>query len=234
MTKEETAEALRKGRQDKHYRLVREEYGKLLLAEPVIKRYTADELFSNLPAEVTIDEHNQEIIGLLCQYFAGDPAFEKDGRSLAKGLILFGGVGVGKTTLMRLFQRNQIASYLIFMCRAIEDEFSQVGDKALKQFGTYTHPKNISSNQFGHTVYGICFDDLGTEPLSKFYGKDTNVMAEIILNRYDNELPNTMTHLTTNLTVEEIKHRYGSRVSDRMREMFNLMEFPSGAPSRRK
>jgi DNA replication protein DnaC len=75
---------------------------------------------------------------------------------------------------------------------------------------------------------------LGTEANAKHYGHEKNVMAEIILNRYDNNLPYHCTHITTNLTADEIKAQYGTRVTDRIREMFNIIKFPVGAKSRRK
>lgn len=227
---------MRLARQAKHFRIEREKYSARLLESPVVKTYSTVELMNLLPNLIKIDEHNKEVIKLLSQFFAADEAFEQtEGMKLTKGIILFGGVGVGKTTLMRAFGRNQRASYVLRMCREIEDEFSMKdgGDRILKQYSAPLYPKDIVDNPFGHRAFGICFDDLGTEPLSKFYGKDANVMAEIILNRYDKELPNIMTHITTNLSVKEIEDKYGSRVTDRMREMFNLISFPPEAKSRR-
>jgi DNA replication protein DnaC len=58
-------------------------------------------------------------------------------------------------------------------------------------------------------------------------------MAEVILNRYDNRLPNCSTHITTNLGAEEIATQYGSRVMDRLRELMNIIEFNPKAKSRR-
>lgn len=182
---------------------------------------------------IKIDEFNDTVITMLCYYFSEDPRFEAAGFDLRKGIILFGGVGVGKTTLMRAFSRNQRSSYVIKMCRQIEDEFSQDGDKVLKVYSAPYYPKDIQANPFRHREFGICFDDLGTEPISKYYGKDTNTMAEVILNRYDNELPGPLTHITTNLSPDEIKEKYGTRATDRMREMFNLIRFPKEATSRR-
>lgn len=182
---------------------------------------------------ITIDDFNLEPVSLLCYYFSGDERFELEGYSLKKGLCLFGGVGVGKTTLMEKFFQNQKQSYIIKMCREIEDEFSQDGDKVFKQYGL-SKQVSINSDPYGHQIVGYCFDDLGTEPQSKYYGKSVDVMAEILLNRYDKRLPFTETHVTTNLSTDEIYQRYGSRVSDRMQEMFNIISFDTSCKSRRK
>ena len=56
------------------------------------------------------------------------------------------------------------------------------------------------------------------------YGDRINLMEELMLDRYDNKIPFDQTHITTNLTVDEIESRYGTRVRSRMREMFNLIE----------
>ncbi len=234
LTDEEAAEALRNARETKFYFLRKIAYLESLNAPKVFKSFTAQEIENTIRAtDFVVDAHNENILRLLCFYFSGDERFELEGYSLKKGIVLFGGVGVGKTTLMKRFINNQIQSFKVVMCRQVEDIFSQEGDKTLME---YSHPQQISvnGNPFGHQHLGICFDDLGTEPESKYYGKATNVMAEIILNRYDNELPFNMTHITTNLGTKDITARYGSRVTDRMREMFNLIGFETGTPSRRK
>jgi len=59
-------------------------------------------------------------------------------------------------------------------------------------------------------------------------------MIEVILNRYDKHIEFFMTHMTSNLSPGEVKDRYGIRVFDRMREMFNIIDFPLDAKSRRK
>lgn len=232
LSEEETEEALRRGREEKHYQLKRAAYAASVDAPREIRVYTFEQLFEIVSKELTIDADNQEIFRLLCMYFTGDERFELEGYSFKKGICLFGGVGVGKTTILKMLCRNQVQSYVVKMCRAVEDEFSKQGDDVLAIYGTLRQTAN-NSDPFGHQVLGYCFDDLGTEPMGKHYGKETNVMAEVLLNRYDNDLPFHCTHITTNLAVDEIKARYGTRVTDRMRQMFNLLTFPETAKSRR-
>lgn len=233
LSEEETAEALRKGREEKHYLLKRIAYAASLDNPREIRKYTYDELIAIVSKELKVDADNEEIFRLLCMYFTRDERFELEGHSFEKGICLFGGVGVGKTTILKMLSRNQVQSYVVKMCRAVEDEFSKQGDDILAIYGNLRQTAT-NSDPFGHQVLGYCFDDLGTEPMGKHYGKETNVMAEVLLNRYDNDLPFYMTHITTNLSVEEIKARYGTRVTDRMRQMFNLLTFPETAKSRRK
>lgn len=70
------------------------------------------------------------------------------------------------------------------------------------------------------------FDDLGIEPSGCYYGKDLNVMGEVLLSRYDLYLStkrNLKTHATTNLNTDELEALYGNRFRNRMRELFNLV-----------
>jgi hypothetical protein len=179
--------------------------------------------------QYNIDEFNIVAVHQICMYFSGDPQFKGD---LNKGLFLAGGVGVGKTSIMKFFIKNQRMSYRVDSCRDVETNYAAYGDEWLDKLSVNI-PISSNSDYFGHQEIGLCFDDLGTEANGKHYGKEKNVMAELILNRYDNNLPMISTHFTTNLTTEEIKKQYGTRVTDRLREMVNIITFPKEAKTRR-
>ncbi len=81
----------------------------------------------------------------------------------------------------------------------------------------------------------LCFDDLGTETSSKYFGNDCNVMAEILLTRYDLfKEKGLITNITTNLTSSEIESQYGNRLRSRMREMFNLFGYEESSEDKRR
>ena len=137
-----------------------------------------------------------------------------------KGIILSGPVGCGKTSLMFLLNYfcSQNYSYKIKPCRDIAFEFATKGYDALFPF-TKKEYKQIKLNSY-------CFDDLGTEKQIKHFGNECNVMAEIILSRYDSFIhEKSLTHVTTNLSASELEACYGDRVRSRMRQMFNLIAF---------
>jgi hypothetical protein len=174
--------------------------------------------------DFVIDESNEGPIKLLCQYFSLSPQFEEDGRSLKKGLMLCGNLGTGKTLLMHLCRKNDFTEYIVVNCRKVASEFSTDGDMGIQPYKI--HPK-----RFGNEY---CFDDFGHEPIKYHYGSKIDVMEDVLLARYDFGSPFTHTHITTNKTANEIKERYGDRIADRFREMFNIIEFPLTAKSRRK
>lgn len=230
LTEEEIEDVLKKGREEKYYRLQREAYKSMLAAGRAFKNYSYGELFDLFTLQYEVDDFNRSQVDQICLYFAGDDRFNGD---INKGLFLMGGVGIGKTSIMKFFLKNQRFSYRIDSCRDVEMNYSAYGDDYMEKVS-----KNltvaVNADPFGHKEIGYCFDDLGTESNGKHFGKEKNVMADIILNRYDNQLPFISTHITTNLPADKIKELYGTRVTDRLNQMFNLIKFPKGAKSRRK
>jgi hypothetical protein len=113
---------------------------------------------------------------------------------------------------------SPMAFYKIKSCREVSFEFSKSGFDALAPYTQKHGPLNRLS--------GYCFDDLGAEQQIKHYGNECNVMAEILLSRYDHFVDQgCVTHLTTNLSATEIEGFYGNRLRSRMRQMFNLISF---------
>lgn len=175
--------------------------------------------------------NNKTVVDLLSRYFVGDQTIENDGYSLKKGIMLIGGVGVGKTTIMQLFYSNPKAGYQIVSCRNISNEYAKYGAEIIDNYSKSFHPN--ATNHFRHDFFGGCFDDLGTETKRKNFGNEANVMEEIILSRYDKRKGlEGMTHLTTNLSADQIAEAYGERVRSRLREMMNVFIFEGSTDMR--
>jgi len=230
LTEEQKVEALRLGRESEFFKRQREEYKRRLQASPIYPKFTTDQLWGFYGMQFEIDSDNEKVVLNLCHYFSGDKRFKGD---LNKGLLLAGGVGVGKSSLMQFFSRNQVYSYRMVSCRAVENDFDKNGYEAIEVYSNNL-PIAVNGNPFGHQIVGYCFDDIGTESDGKHFGKNKNMMTEIILNRYDRKLPHYSTHLTTNMTASAMLEAYGKRATDRLREMMNIIEFSPEAKSRRK
>jgi DNA replication protein DnaC len=182
----------------------------------------------------TIDDQLKPVVKALVRYFSNDPSFETlgEGWSLNKGLYLIGNIGSGKTTLLRAFNVNQRGCYQVMSCRKLTDLFIEHGPEVLHTYSGLLNTAKGFDNLYQDKL-GICFDDLGTERQGKRFGDSANVMEQILLNRYDNpDAPWYYTHMTSNLSAEEVEEMYGSRVRSRMREMFNTIEVTG--PDRRK
>ena len=147
--------------------------------------------------------------------------------------MLMGGNGTGKSHLMEALIQNQIQSYAVVWSRTVENAWiNESKDDAGSVINRYSSMLKgaENSNMFGHKELGFCFDDLGSESVpSKKYGEEKNVLAEVLLNRYDSKLPFNATHITTNLTASEFEQIYGTRIRDRFREMFNVIVFKGGS-----
>lgn len=172
---------------------------------------------------------DHEIIFKLLVYFLQDTkSAEKLNISFEKGILLNGPVGCGKTSLMNIIRyiQPQENRYIMKACRDISFEFIKEGYSTIHKFSKQSF-KNDAPR-----IY--CFDDLGTENSLKYFGNECNVMAEILLSRYDLFISIKMkTHLTTNLNSSEIENLYGLRVRSRLREMFNLIAFNESSKDKR-
>lgn len=95
--------------------------------------------------------------------------------------------------------------YEVIPTRNIVFGFNSIGYNIIEDYG---------NRQF------YCFDDLGVEPKGKYFGKNCNVLGEILLSRYDLFLANKIrTHATTSLNPTELEEYYGDRVYSRMKQL---------------
>ena len=175
-----------------------------------------------------IPKTDHPIIFKLIAYFMKDEATcLQYNLNLNKGILLSGPVGCGKTSLMNLMKYLAPAERKFFVkpCRDISFEFIQDGYQIIHK---YSKGKLYESEP-----KTICFDDLGTENNLKYYGNECNVMAEILLSRYDLFTNKKLqTHITTNLSAPEIENHYGNRIRSRLREMFNLIAYDRITPDK--
>jgi len=178
----------------------------------------------------TIQKEDHEIITkLLCYFLKDEATAHKHKIIFTKGILFTGPIGVGKSALMNLMRFYQPADnrFIIRSCRELSFEFIRDGYEVIHKY-SYRSFQN-------HEPLVYCFDDLGTENNLKLYGNECNVMAEILLSRYDLFVSRKLvTHLTTNLSASEIENFYGSRVRSRMREQFNLIAFDKTTKDKRK
>ena len=177
------------------------------------------------------DEEKPIVFATIAWMLQDDLVAKEMDFDLQKGILLSGPIGCGKTTLFKLMQKfiGNKNKFGMVSTRQIVSEFMQSGYQILENYskGNFTHDARKAK------VY--CFDDLGIETSSKYYGNDCNVMAEILLTRYDLfKEKGLITHLTTNLSAAEIESIYGNRLRSRMREMFNLFGYDQKSTDKRK
>lgn len=181
------------------------------------------------PGFKILQSDHELIKKLLCYFLKDSITANKLGIDLHKGILLTGPIGAGKSSLINLMRFYEPAQsrFIIKSCRDVSFEFIQNGYEVIHR---YSH---LSFKNHEPIIY--CFDDLGTENSLKFFGNECNIMAEILLSRYDLFVSRKLiTHITTNLSASEIEQYYGNRVRSRMRELFNLIAFDKTTKDKRK
>ncbi len=176
-----------------------------------------------------VPESDYDVLYKLIAYFLKDEATAfQYGIDLDKGILLAGPVGCGKTSIMNIMKYLTPTGHKFYVkpCRDISFEFIQDGYQVLHKY---------SSGRLGQSDPKIiCFDDLGIENNLKYYGNECNVLAEVILSRYDIFISKRITtHITTNLSASEIEQHYGIRVRSRLRQMVNLIAYDKNTKDKR-
>ena len=169
------------------------------------------------PLGFVIDAKVKETLKQFLLYFSGD---EKCSFDLNKGLFVVGGVGSGKTLLFKIFKEYtkkiiRINSFRAFTSQEIVDNVNVSGIDFLNQFGT--------GLDYPMTCY---FDDIASanENINRF-GTKTNVIEQLLSMRYNvYHRHSKLTHITSNKFLSEMEQLYGDRITDRIVEMFNIIE----------
>lgn len=141
------------------------------------------------------------------------------------GLMLRGGTGTGKTTLLKAINTTlQLTSGKVVKILTAQE----IADMARSQPDEF--------KKLAHTPY-LGIDDLGNEPTTvKDYGNDTMPLVELIAKRCEAQL---FTIITTNKVVDkegidELLATYGKRTYSRLKEMCNTIDYDPDQPDYRQ
>ena len=128
-----------------------------------------------------------------------------------RGLLLYGSLGNGKSTMLRAIHRLISAKSYFITAKMAYDRF--------KESERLIFPRDSV----------LLVDDLGAEPeRCLVYGEEHHPLTDLFLQRYEQ---NATTIIATNLTVDVLRQRYGDRIYDRLLEMFIAIRYD--APSYR-
>lgn len=134
-----------------------------------------------------------------------------------KGIAVLGGVGVGKSLNFLIYQRVRSAGgeSMTVICmdvKEIEHNFKLKGQEFIEQL---------------INVPELIINDIGTDTgVLKHYGTNSAIIDEILTLRYIKwqKVGGAMkTHISSNLTPSEFKTIYGDRITDRLNEMFFII-----------
>lgn len=138
------------------------------------------------------------------------------------GLLLYGNVGNGKTTLssaigklIGLLYGNSVYNRRKTVKHVTALELADIAKNSPDTF------REIKTSEL------LVIDDVGVEPsVIKVWGNEISPFVEIIYHRYDRQL---FTIVTSNLNDGELAKRYGPRLADRFAEMFDRIPFENNS-----
>jgi DNA replication protein DnaC len=173
----------------------------------------------NFVNDYQIDSENEAIINCLFAYFTGNKEFEAyhETFSLRKGLLLLGPCGTGKTLTLRIFQRAlleyQKKTFGLWHINEVSEEY-----QANKTLQRYSINKPLAFDELG----------LANKENLKIWGNASNIIEDLVEKRYYLfSTLGTLTHFTSNLTLEQIKELYSPRAYSRLMEMCNVIKLVS-------
>lgn len=130
------------------------------------------------------------------------------------GLLLYGSIGSGKTTLAK-----SVCTLIGLLYGNYEEKKGVARISALDIAAKIAaDPEYLSRIKHQEMLF---VDDLGVEPETiKSWGNEISPITELLYYRYDNKL---FTIATSNLGDKDFNVRYGARIYDRMEEMFDRL-----------
>ena len=133
-------------------------------------------------------------------------------------LMLFGGVGCGKTTMLNAFCKMITTLYysnISYERRGFQWESAET----IANWARYDKPR---FEDFKRCEWAA-IDDLGIEPNEiSDYGTMTYPIRDILMHRYEQNL---LTIISTNLPPRSLTEKYGTRVGDRLAEIAKVITF---------
>ena len=141
------------------------------------------------------------------------------------GLMLAGTCGNGKTSLLKAIQ--SATNFLNLKYEVRSDKEEKIAISIIDVKDIIANCKDYQMMEVYKKTPYLGIDDMGKEPKEVLdYGNVCNPVIDLIEYRYDKQLT---TFITTNLTPEEFKDKYGERITDRFREMIEKIVFNDGS-----
>lgn len=201
----------------------------------------ADNLMLREFTTFQVDEHNAKVLRFLLYYFNGcklaEEVFPQENYKIHKNILLIGEPGTGKTLLMQVFADYLRATGSDMFYHNISATQLMNYQKVHGHIDKYTYNETADSSREtfdGCHPFHICLNDLGlmTENQKSFGTLLTQIIDEFLFARYEvYQQYQKRYHITSNLTVADLKKRFEGRLIDRFKS-FNIVELRGG--SRRK
>ncbi|MGL4519334.1 MAG: hypothetical protein ACRCUJ_06580 [Phocaeicola sp.] len=193
------------------------------------------ESMHSISPDFKIDERNRAVISALYTWvWASLDRMKPGALDPSKGILFWGEVGTGKTTLLKGLQHylatinklvygyaNNGICIEIRSAAEISLRYSAEGMDALNKW--------VDRERISH----LAIDEIGREEISKHFGTSCNTIQAVLQLRYE-QRHNILTLGSTNMDMNdcgEFRSMYGEFILDRAKELFNIVRI--GGESRR-
>jgi DNA replication protein DnaC len=172
----------------------------------------------------------EKILPGLIYYFNGQHEKALEAKmDTCKGLAIIGNFGVGKTILLQLMH-----DYLRKLSPATPNQFWITSTDAIIESmiaGNYSdsvcfnNTKIGSNNERIKKPIHICLNEFGVQYDIKQYGSSVDDLFDsMLMRRYEIfQQYGKVTHITSNIGLDEWEERFNARLVDRFKEMFNIV-----------
>lgn len=175
--------------------------------------------------DYVFNDNNKVIFNNLLWYFSGNGI--DGGYDIDKGIAIIGTYGTGKTTIFRIFQRycHLFDNGNAFRITSLNEIIENLQDERTEDILTY----NIKSSPRGAKIrnpLNICINEFGAIDDIKIYGSSAkSLFQNFMMKRYEifQEF-GKKTHITTNITGEQMRDLFSAQLIDRFKEMFNTVK----------
>jgi len=197
----------------------------------------ADDILASQGRRFVVDDMNRDVVNFLLLYFNNDDraleVFPNKHYDLAKGIMLIGEVGTGKTLLMQIFERylHLTRNKNAFKNTSATEMLNYYKVNEHLDYFTY----NVGKNSIEGHPHNICLNDVGLQT-QKYFGNDMQLIVDEFFHAR-NEVyvqHGQRTHVTTNLDPKQMKEVFVdqyNRLNDRW-HTYNVVILPG--TSRRK
>ena len=118
---------------------------------------------------------------------------------------------------------KKVIAFLLLVL--VSSAFAEIAVKDGEKIAFLGDSITLLGSRFESGYVNLVIDEFGREPNpASNYGTKMNVLQFVLQLRYDHRRT-SVTHITTNMSIEDIEPNYGDYVADRCKEMFNFIEF---------
>lgn len=191
------------------------------------KRYIA--AFQKVEPRFDITKANMSVLRSLFAWVLKLDEYNDLHLDYGKGLFFYGPLGLGKSMTMLALRQYMNHIKAAYPDRQEDYRLAALMKSASELANIYAVDGQPALINYAEWETNLVIDEFGREPCpAKYYGTEMNVLQFLLQLRYDHR-HSSVTHVTTNMSLDEIAPKYGAYVADRCLEMFNFVKFEGGS-----